>query len=188
MNRVVTSRVSMLMTAAVVVVIAACSDTSNSRTGLTGPSANSSGGSPGDSAGNHPGNPGGGHSDTSVTPTPAPKPVASFTLAVHVGSPRPGAADTLATDPVVGAAVSVYERTITFVNNPGADTANINQTLVASGSSDAAGNFSVPNLKGTAEYLIKVAPPAGSAFGPSSVFFNQAYLDVVNVLVTLRGK
>jgi hypothetical protein len=189
MNRVVTSRVSTLMTAAIVVIIAACSDADGSKTGLTGPNASTStGGSAADSAKNTPGNPGGGHPDTSGTPTPAPKPVASFMLAVHVGSPRPGAKDTLTTDPIADATVSVYEQTITFIHHPGADTANINQTLVASGPSDATGSFSVPNLKGTGEYLIKVAPPAGSNFGPASVFINQAYLDVVNVLVTLHGK
>jgi hypothetical protein len=191
MNRVVTSRVAALMTAASVVVIAACGDTNGSQTNLAGPNASSSsGGSAGDSARNNPpaGNPGGGHPDTGATPKPNPKPVASFTLDVHVGSPRPGATDTLATDPIAGATVSVYEQTYTFTNRPGADTVNINQTLVGSGASDANGDFAVPNLKGTSQYIIKVAPLAGSSFGPASVIISQAYADPVKVLVTLHGR
>ena len=187
MNRVVTSRVATLMTAAIVVVIAACSDADGSKLPLTGPNpSSSSGGTPGDTAKNTPGNPGGGHSDTNTTPTPSPKPVANFKLVVHVGSPRLGSADTLATDPIAGATVSVYEQTITFINHPGSDTAQINQTLVASGTSDASGNFSAPNLKGPSQYLIKVAPPAGTNFGRSSLVISQAYLDVVNVTVRLQ--
>src|SRR5262249_43540198 len=147
-----------------------------------------SGGSGGDST-NTPGNPGGGHPDTSLTPPkPNPKPVASFTLNVHVGSPRPGATDTLTTDPIAGAAVSVYEQTYTFTPHPGADTVNINQTLVGNGVSDANGDFAVPNLKGTSTYLIRVAGPTGSNFGPASVIFSQAYVDPVKVLVTLHGR
>jgi hypothetical protein len=183
------SRVATLMTAAVVVVIAACSDTNGSQPSLTGPNAaTSSGGSAGDSAKNTPGNPGGGHADTGVTPKPAPKPVASFTLDVHVGSPRPGATDTLTTDPVAGATVSVYEETYTFTPRAGADTVNISQTLVGSGLSDPNGDFAVPKLKGTSQYLIKVAPPAGSNFGPASLGISQVSVDVAKVLVTLHGR
>jgi len=189
MNRVVTSRVATLMTAAFVVVIAACSDANGSQPSLTGPNASAaSGGSGGDTSGNTPGNPGGGHPDSGVTPKPAPKPVASFTLDVHVGSPRPGGTDTLATDPIAGATVSVYEETFTFTPHAGADTVNINQTLVASGPSDANGDFAAPNLKGTGQYLIKVAPPPGSNFGPASIAISQAYVDLVKVLVTLHGR
>ena len=71
MNRVVTSRVATLMTAAIVVVIAACSDANGSQPGLTGPNASTSSRRiAGDSAKNTPGNPGGGHPDTSITTTP----------------------------------------------------------------------------------------------------------------------
>jgi len=190
MNGVVTSRVATLMTAAIVVVIGACSDTTGSQTSLTGPNpSTSAGGSSGDSSKTPPGNPGGGHPDTNLTqPNSNPKPVASFTLQVHVGSPRPGATDTLATDPIAGAAVSVYEQTFTFTPHPGADTVNINQTLVGNGISDANGDFAVPNLKGTGQYLIKVAGPAGTNFGPASVIISQAYVDPVRVLVTLHGR
>jgi hypothetical protein len=188
MNRVVTSRVATLMTAAIVVVIAACSDANGSQAGLAGPNASTSQGGSGDSAKNTPGNPGGGHPDTGVTPKPAPKPVASFTLAVHVGSPRPGGTDTLATDPIAGATVSVYEETFTFTPHPGADTVNINTTLVGTGVSDANGDVAVPNLKGTGQYLIKVAPPAGSNLGPASIGIYQAYVDLVKVTVTLHGR
>jgi hypothetical protein len=189
MNRVVTSRVATLMTAAIVVAIAACSDSTGSTPGLTGPNASaSSGGSAGDTANNTPGNPGGGHPDTGVTPKPGPKPVASFTLDVHVGSPLPGGTDTLATNPIAGATVSVFEETFTFTPHAGADTVNINETLVGSGTSDANGDVTVPNLKGTGQYLIKVAPPAGSNFGPASIPIFQAYVDLVKVMVTLHGR
>jgi hypothetical protein len=189
MNRVVTSRVATLMTAAIVVVISACSDANGSPAGLTGPKASTSqGGSAGDSAKNTPGNPGGGHPDSGGTTTPGPKPVASFTLAVHVGSLRPGGTDTVTTDPIAGATVSVYEETFTFTPHAGADTVNINTTLVGSGVSDANGDFAVPNLKGTGQYLIKVAPPAGSNLGPASIGIYQAYLDLVKVQVTLHGR
>ena len=190
MNRVVTSRVATLMTAAIVVVIGACSDTNGSQTNLTGPkTSTSAGGSQGDSTNTPPGNPGGGHPDSTHTPPNSnPKPVASFTLDVHVGSRRPGATDTLTTDPIAGAAVSVYEETYTFTPHPGADTVSINQTLVGSGVSDANGDFSVPNLKGASQYLIKVAAPAGSNLGPASVGISQAYVDPVKVLVTLHGR
>jgi hypothetical protein len=189
MNRVVTSRVATLMTAAIVVVIAACSDANGSPAGLTGPKASASqGGSTGDSAKNTPGNPAGGHPDTNTTTTPGPKPVASFTLDVHVASPLPGGTDTLGTVPIAGATVSVYEETFTFTPHAGADTVNINQTLVGSGASDANGEFSVPNLKGTSQYLIKVAPPAGSNFGPASIAISQVTVDLAKVLVTLHGR
>ena len=72
--------------------------------------------------------------------------------------------------------------------HPGADTVNINQTLVGNGISDANGDFAVPNLKGTGQYLIKVAGPAGTNFGPASVIISQAYVDPVRVLVTLHGR
>jgi hypothetical protein len=189
MNRVVTSRVARLMAAAIVVVIGACSDANGSNPGLTGPNPSLAGGSTGDTGKTPPGNPGGGHSDTSVTPPkPNPKPVASFTLDVHVASVHPGSTDTLGTDPVAGAAVSVYEETFTFTPHPGADTVNINQTLVGSGLSDANGDFGVPNLKGTGQYLIKVAGPTGSNFGPATASITQAYVDPVKVLVTLHGR
>jgi len=189
MNRVVTSRVATLMTAAIVVVIGACSDTNGSQPGLTGPNPSASAGGQGDSSKTPPGTPGGGHPDTNLTPPGSnPKPVASFTLQVHVASLHPGSADTLGTDPVAGAAVSVYEETFTFTPHPGADTVNINQTLVGNGVSDANGDFAVPNLKGTGQYLIKVAGPAGSNFGPATTSITQAYVDPVKVLITLHGR
>ena len=186
MNRVVTSRVAALMAAAIAVTIAACSDADGSRANLTGPNASTLSGGSGDSTSNNPpSNPGGGHSDTSVTPKPNPKPVAAFTLGVHVGSVRRGTTDTLTTDPILGATVSVYEQTITFTPHAGADTVNISQTLVASGVSDANGNFTAPNLKGASVYAIKVTPPADSDFQPATQFVNQAFADLVNVSVTL---
>lgn len=190
MNRVVTSRVATLMTAAIVIVVGACSDTNGSNANLTGPNpSTSAGGSPGDSGKTPPGNPGGGHPDTNLTPpNPNPKPVASFTLQVHVGSRRAGAVDTLTTDPIAGAAVSVYEQTFTFTPHPGADTVNINQTLIGNGVSDANGDFSLANLKGTGQYLIKVAGPTGTNFDPNSVIISQAFVDPVKVLVTLHGR
>ncbi len=190
MNRVVTSRAATLMTAAVVVVIAACSD-SGSQANLTGPNPSVSTGNPADSAKNGAGNPGSppaGHPDTNITSTPAPKPVASFTMIVHVGSVLPGATDTLTTNPIPGAAVSIFQQTLVPGNPSGADTLNTVQALVASGVVDASGNFNAPNLKGAAVYVIKVAPPAGSTFQPATTYINQAFADLVKVSVTLFGK
>jgi hypothetical protein len=192
MNRVVTSRAATLMTAALVVVIAACSD-SGSQANLTGPNPSVSTGSPGDSGKTGtgtPGSPPAGHPDTNTTSTPAPKPVASFTMLVHVGSVLPGATDTLTTNPIPGATVSIFQQTLVPGNPPGggADTLNTVQTLVASGVVDASGNFSAPNLKGAAVYVIKVAPPAGSTYQPATTYINEAFADLVKISVTLFGK
>jgi hypothetical protein len=190
MNRVVTSRAATLMTAVFLTVIAACND-NGSEAKLTGPNPNVATGNPGDSAKNgagNPGNPTGGHPDTSTTSTPTPKPVASFTMIVHVGSVLPGATDTLTTNPIPGATVSVFEQTLVPGSGSGADTLNVSQTLVASGVSDASGNFTAASLKGAADYAIKVTPPAGTSFHPATTYFNQAFADVVKVSVTLFGK
>ncbi len=187
MNRVVTSRAATLMTVVILVAIPACSD-DGSRANLTGPSASLAGGSPADSARNGGGNPPTGHPDTGVTTNPAPKPAASFTLVVHVGTPRPGATDTLTTDPIAGATVAVFGQTVTPGTQQGADTLTISQTLIASGSSDASGNFAVPKLNGASVYLIKVAPPAGSNLSSGSMIISQVSVDSVTVPITLFGR
>jgi hypothetical protein len=107
-------------------------------------------------------------------------------LLVQVGSPRPGAADTLSTDPLPGSTVTVYEQTMTFIHVPGADTVRFNTTVVATGSADAAGKVVFPNLKGTSQYLVKAEPPVGSTRRATSALFNQAFADTVRILMVLR--
>ena len=179
MKRVVTSRLVMLMTAAIVTVISACSDSNDAQRGLTGPNASTTNGpqgSSGDTAKT------GGTRDSSG----APKPVSKFALTVHVGTPRPGSADTTATDPLANATVSVYEYTLTFGQIPGSsDTSHVNLTLVATGSSDTNGNVRFTDLKGKSQYLIKVAPPPGGSLGTVTDFINQAFTDEVKILITL---
>jgi hypothetical protein len=181
MKPLVTSRTAALMTAAIIAVITACSDSDGSKLGLTGPSAsaaNGKQGSAGDTAKS------GGGRDSSRTQTP----VSKYALSVHVGTPRLGATDTLTTDPLANATVSVYEQTSTFTHSPGADTVYLNSTLVATGSSDANGNVRFPDLKGASLYLIKAAPPPGSSLGTATTFVNQAFADTIKILITLHGR
>src|SRR5262245_43020535 len=100
MKQKVTRRVAGVLGASAIVVALACSDSSTSEP-LKRASNNTPGsGTPGDSAtGGGVGNP----SDTGR------KPVPSFTLTVHVGTPHVGAADTLTNDPLPGAAVTVLK-------------------------------------------------------------------------------
>jgi hypothetical protein len=169
----------MLMTAAVVAVISACSDSNDVQRGLTGPNASATNGPQGsasDTAKN------GGTRDSSGVP----KPVSRFALTVHVGTPRQGSADTTATNPLANATVSVYEYTLTYGQTAGSsDTTQVNLTLVATGSSDANGNVRFTDLKGKSQYLIKVVPPPGSSLGTVTDFINQAFTDEVKILITL---
>ena len=177
MKHVVTSRAVVLMTAAAFAVITACSDSGSTQPNLPGPNAatsNGPGGGTRDTAKT------GGPRDSSGSHTPAPTPVSKFTLAVHVGTYKLGGTDTLATDPIVGAIVSLYDQTITFTRGNGGDTAHINNTLLATASSDANGNVTIPNLKGAAQYVVRVQRP-GSSEQSGSAFINQAYADTVKL-------
>lgn|SRR5689334_12261594 len=131
------------------------------------------GGSPHDSGG--PGN-----------PPPAPKPVALFTLLIHAGTPHPGAADTLQTDPLAGAAVSVTQRGYVFTPGNGQDTLTFTETIVATGTTDANGDITFPNLKGAATYVIKSAPPAGLALSAPTLIIPNAYSETIKASLVFR--
>ena len=181
MKQVGTSRALALMTAAVVAVITACGDSGGTQ-GLSGPKAsatNGPSGTAGDTA-KH----GGARDSNSHTPAPVTK----FALKVHVGTPQAGATDTLTNDPLPNATVGVYEQTSTFTHTPGADTVYLNSTLVATGSSDANGNVTFPDLKGASWYLVKAAPPPGSTLGIATTFINQAFADTVRLTIVLHGR
>lgn len=178
MKQLVTKRGMALIAAAAVAVIGACSDSGSTNQGLTGPNASATNG------------PKGSNGDTSQTggsrDSTARKPVSKFTMNVHVGTPRAGSADTLATDPVAGATVSVTEETYTFVPGAGGnDTVHISNTVVAMSSSDANGNVTFPDLKGASVYIIKAEPPAGSPLRASSTAIGQTFTDAVKLQLTL---
>jgi hypothetical protein len=182
MKHVVTSRAVVLMTATAIAVITACGDSGTTRPSVSGPNAaasNGPGGGTRDTAKT------GGPRDSSGSHTPAPTPVSKFTLLVHVGFSLPTATDSLTTDPVANATVTVYEQTITFVRGVGGDTAHINMTPVATASSDASGNVTFPNLKGAAQYLVKAEPPQGSTRRAATTFINQAYSETIRLSMTL---
>jgi hypothetical protein len=182
MKSFVTRRAAALTTAAVFAVITACSDSGSTQPNLSGPNASASNGANGsrDTAKT------GGTRDSSGSHNPAPTPVQKFALLVQVGAQTPGAADTLTTDPLPGSTVTVYEQTTTFTHVPGADTVHFENTLVATGSTDASGRVVFPNLKGTSQYLVKAEPPLGSTRHATNALFYQAFADTVRIFMVLR--
>lgn len=184
MKDVVTNRAALLLAVAVVV-ITACSDSGGTQPNLSGPNPSAATGSHGsgtDTAKN------GGAHDSSGSHTPTQNPVAKFTLKIHVGSPAPGATDTLTTNPVQNVTVTIMLPTYTYSGGAGSDTVNITNTVVATGSSDANGDVAFPNLSGTGIYLIRADPPTGSALGPATADVIKAYSDVVSLRMTLHGR
>lgn len=181
MKPFVTSRAIPLLAGALFAVITACSD-SGSGLGPTSPkaAANNDPRTSGDTSTS------GGTHDSTGSHNPSRTPVDKFALTVNVGTQRPGAADTLSTDPLPNATVSVYEETLTFVHTPGSDTVRISMDLVGSGTSDANGNVTIAGLKGADQFNVKVAPPPGSALHATTLWINQAFTAAVKVPVTLR--
>ena len=177
MTERMTSRGALLLVAVAMSAVAACSDSGTTQPGLLGPSAQSG-----------PGGSSAGGKDSSGSHTPAQTPVSKFTLNVHVGSLRPGATDTVTTDPVANATVKVIQQSYTFIPHAGSDTVQINTTIVATASTDATGNVSIPGLTGTADYIIRVDPPVGSVLGPATTDVTQAFADVVKRSITLHGR
>lgn len=188
---VVTTRILPLTTLALFAAIVACSD-AGSQADPTGPNPSASTGPKGSGDTTTPpsGNPAPTTPpDSSTQPhNPAPQPVATFALNLRVGTPRPGATDTLTNDPLAGASVTVLKVTTTFVSHPGSDTVQFNETVVGTGTSDANGLASFANLDGTQVYKIKVAAPAGSGLGDTILWIDRAYAVVLNVPVTLRQR
>jgi hypothetical protein len=112
--------------------------------------------------------------------------VSSFTLAVHVGTPHPGAADTLLNDPIAGANVSVARFGYIFSGGGGSDTVQITETPVGNATTDANGDVSFPHLKGDEGYSIVATPPAGLALRSARVLISQAYLPTIKTTLILR--
>ncbi len=178
MKQLITKRGTALIAAAAVAVIGACSDSGNGNPGLTGPNASVSNGPKGSNGDTS--QSGGTHDSTSR------KPVSKFDLTIHVGTPQRGIEDTLTTAPVAGATITVVEESYTFIRGAGGnDTVNITNTVVATGTSDANGNATFPNLKGASPYLIKAVPPAGSPLLPATIGIGQTFVDPLKLQMTL---
>ena len=183
MKQNVTRRAAGVLGAAAVAVALACSDS-----GTSGPLQRSSNNGPGAGlsadTGTHNGGTGGTPHDSGNTP--GPKPVASFTLAVHVGTSRVGGSDTLLTDPVAGAAVTVAKFGYIMSGGNGNDTIQITEVPVATGTTDANGDASFPNLKGEPGYVIRAVPPAGLNLTSARVVIPQAYSETIKTTLVLR--
>ena len=174
MKHKVTRRVLGALGASAIVAALACSDSSTSEPLKR--ASNNAPGTGGDSATNGGGQP----HDT------ANKPATTFTLSVHVGTPRVGAADTLVNDPVPGASVTVAKFGYVFTPGNGADTVMITEVPVATVTTDSNGEASFPNLKGEPGYVIRAAPPAGLNLGSARVVIPQAYSPTVRTTLILR--
>jgi hypothetical protein len=185
MKQNVTRRVVGVLGAATVAVALACSDSGVSdplhRSSNTGQGAGLSA-----DTGTHTGGSTGNPHDSSGSGTPAPKPVSAFTLAVHVGTPHAGAIDTLQNDPIAGATITVAKFGYIFTGGGGADTIQITEVPVASGTTDANGDVSFPNLKGEAGYVIRATPPAGLNLAAARVTIPQAYSETIKTTLVLR--
>ena len=119
-------------------------------------------------------------------PAPPPKPVSVFTLVVHAGTPHPGAADTLQTDPLPGASISVTQRGYVVSPGNGQDTLTFTETVIATGATDANGDITFPNLKGAATYVVKSAPPAGLTLWAPTVTIPNAYSETIKTTLVFR--
>ena len=183
MKQKVMRRAAGVLGASAIVVALACSDSSTSEPFRR--TANNTPGAGGDSTANG-GGPTGNHPDSSGSGNPAPKPVPSFTLVVHVGTPQVGAADTLVNDPVAGATVTVAKFGYIFSGGNGADTVQITEVPVASATTDASGEVTFPNLKGELGYVVRAAPPAGVNLTSARVVIPQAYSATIRTTVVLR--
>ena len=185
MKQKVMRRAASVLGASAIVVGLACSDSSTSepfkRTANNTPGASGSG----DSTTNG-GGPTGNHPDSSGSGNPAPKPVPSFTLVVHVGTPHVGAADTLVNDPVAGATVTVAKFDYIFSGGNGADTVQITEVPVANATTDASGDVTFANLKSEPGYVVKAAPPAGVNLTSARVVIPQAYSATIRTTIVLR--
>jgi len=194
MKQLLTTKRNLLVVAVAIgttIAIAACSDTdtlgptptapgslSSSSTGNGGPDTSQHTG--GDTSSSHPGK------DTSTTHPPVPKPVEKFTLVVQVGSQVPTSTDTLSSDPIAGASVTVAHRAYVRTGKQGSDSLQVVDTPVGSATTDASGNASFAGLKGTDAYVIKVDGPSGSGYAESTTSIYQAYFDTITIHTILR--
>jgi len=184
-KRNVTRRAAGILGASAIAVALACSDSSSSEP-LKRTSSSAGGAGVSADTATHGGGPVGSPHDTSGSGNPAPKPVASFTLAVHTGTPRVGAADTLLTDPLAGASVSVTQRGYVFTGGSGQDTLTFTETVVATATTDANGDVSFPNLKGASTYVVKAVAPAGLNLTAPTAIIPNAYSETIRTTLIFR--
>ena len=186
MKQNVIGRVSGVVAALGFVVALACSDSSTAGPLRRTSDAGTGAGLTSDTA-THGGGTGGNPHDTGGPGNPVPpKPVPLFTLAIHAGTPHPGAADTLQTDPLPGATISVTERGYVVHPGNGQDTLTFTETVVATGTTDADGDVSFPNLKGASTYVVKSAPPAGLALSAPTITIPNAYSETIRTTLVFR--
>lgn len=187
MKQNVTGRAVSVVATMTIVVALACSDSSTSDPLRRTSDAGAGAGLSADTA-THGGGPVGNPHDSGGprNPSPAPKPVSLFTLVVHAGTPRVGAADTLLTDPLPGASVSVTQRGYAFTGGSGQDTLTFTETLVATATTDANGDVSFPNLKGASTYVIKAAAPAGLNLTAPTAIIPNAYSETIRTTLVFR--
>lgn len=163
--------------AATIAIAAACSDSSPAAP-WSHDIARGSGGTSSDTAKTRP------PTDSSNLP---PQPKRLFTLLVHVGTPRLGAADTLETAPIAGATIVVTEDTYTITGSGGHDTLQLIERTVGTATSDANGKAVFPNLDGRMPHEVKALPPTGAQLGPSAITFDAAYSDTITLAFRLRA-
>lgn len=183
MKQNVMRRAAGVLGASAIVVALACSDSGTSEPLQTSRNNGPGGGLSADT-GSHTGGTGGNPHDSGNTP--APKPVASFTLAVHVGVSRVGGSDTLLTDPVAGATVTVAKFSYTFINGGGNDTLRITEVPVATAVTGANGDASFPGLKGDPGYVVTAAPPAGLNLTTARLVLPVPYSETMRATLVLR--
>jgi hypothetical protein len=186
MKQNVTGRAVGVFAALGLAVALACSDSSPNDPLRRTTDAGTGAGLTSDTA-THGGGTGGTPHDTGGPGNPAPpKPVSVFTLIIHAGTQHPGAADTLQTDPLPGATITVTERGYVFTPGNGQDTLTFTETVVATGTTDANGDVTFPNLKGTSTYVVKSAPPSGVALSAPTVTIPNAYSATIKTTLVFR--
>jgi hypothetical protein len=187
MKQNVTKRTANLLASSIVAVALACSDSSTNEPFRRTSDAGTSAGVSADTA-THGGGPVGSPHDSggAGNPAPSPKPVNSFTLVVHAGTPRVGATDTLLTNPLAGATVSVTQRGYVVSPGGGQDTLTFTETLIATATTDANGEVRFPNLKGAATYVVKALPPAGLALSAPTAIIPNAYSETITTTLVFR--
>ncbi len=186
MKQNVTGRALGAVAALGLAVALACSDSSTNEPLRRTSDAGNGAGLSSDTA-THGGGTGGSPHDSGGPGNPVPpSPVSVFTLVIHAGTPHPGAADTLQTDPLPGASISVTQRGYVVHPGNGQDTLTFTETVIANGTTDVNGDVSFPNLKGAATYVVKSAPPSGLSLSAPTVTIPNAYAETIKTTLVFR--